>query len=110
MWYLKLNKGGFMKKIALLISILTISGIANAYPAPDMTEGGSPFLLIQQMDFERNELKDLKMNEDYRNQGKKQSPKFQLQSYTEQTQDVPDAKEMQLIEQDGHIIIKSISH
>ena len=43
-----------MKKLALLTLVLTVSGIANAFPAPDMTVGGSPLQVIQQTMMEEN--------------------------------------------------------
>ena len=116
-----------MKKLVLLVSLLTISTAANAYPAPDMTEGGAPFLLLQQNAFEKTEMNDFRnfrdandkpvsmrtdsaqqMKEEYKIKDRKRNPKFQLQSVMEQSQDVPQATEMQFIEKDGHIIIKSI--
>lgn len=118
-----------MKKVVILMSILFLPVAVQAFPAPDMTEGGSPFLIMQQHAFEKNELNDFKrfedandrpvsmrtdsakqMKEEYKIQEMKKNPKFQLQSLTEQTQDVPEPQKMKLIEQDGHIMIKQIGY
>ena len=118
-----------MKKVVILMSILFLPVAVQAFPAPDMTEGGSPFLIMQQHAFEKNELNDFKRFQDandrpvsmrndsaqkikneYKIQEMKQNPKFQLQSLSEQPQNVPEPKEMQLIEQNGQIMIKQIGY
>lgn len=53
-----------MKKVLLLACLSISAGAVLAYPGPDVTNGGSPFLLLQQQNFQKMEYADYKRFKD----------------------------------------------
>lgn len=53
-----------MKKVLLLTCLSISAGAVLAYPGPDVTNGGSPFLLLQQQNFQKMEYADYKRFKD----------------------------------------------
>lgn len=115
-----------MKKVLLLLSVISLPLMVQAYPGMDMTEGGAPFLLLQQNAFEKTEFNDYKNFKDANDKPasmrtdsaqtlkdeykiKEKRHRFRFRSINDQTQDTK-TQEMKIIEKDGQIMIKQIGY
>lgn len=111
--------GVVMKKFLLLSSLLFLANCVFAYPNIEMNVGGTPFLLLQQQNFQKNEVNSFRqfvdaddrpatnrvdspkqLQDEYKLKNMKKPAKINLGQ--------PKTHDMELIQQDGQVRIKYV--
>ena len=99
-----------MKKIIVLLSLVLMGGSVYAIPAVDVSAGSMPFRLIQETLYEEQEMEDMNSKNEDMNFLKriKKPSRVNLQKTPTEFQKSTQPSEMQLKEENGKILIKSV--
>lgn len=101
-----------MKKIVILLGLISFAGGAYAMPNVDVSAGGLPFRMMQEAMVEEQEAEDMNSkNEDMKFLKRIKRPaKVNLQQLTPSEFERPvQPSEMQMIEENGKIKIKPVN-
>ena len=99
-----------MKRIIVLLSIISVAGSAYAMPAVDVSAGSMPFRLIQETLYEEQEMEDMNSRKEDMNflRRLKKPARVDLQQTPTEFQRPAQPSNMELKEENGKIMIKSV--
>ena len=100
-----------MKKIIVLLCVISMAGSVYAIPAVDVSAGGLPFRAIQEAMYEEQEMEDMNSKDEDMKflQRIKKPARVNLQhSMPAEFESPAQPSEMEIKEENGKIMIKSV--